>query len=370
MAFLESRHWHEGMSRPLLDAYESLAENIPFIPLLTGDTPVEKFNAPGTGEPALDRLWIKRDDKTNGVYGGNKVRKLEFILPDAKAKTSKDRKAQIVTLGAIGTNHGVATSIFCQQHNVDCRIYLFDQPVTNTVKTNLRLMTGHNAQLEYRGSLISAAAAFYLSQPFDRDSYFLPPGGSNIAGCIGFVNAAFELKRQIDAGELPEPDHIICAVGSSGTLAGLTLGCQLAGLKCRVRGIRVAPARVGVIPVCTNGTAANLQRRTYRFLRNMSKAVPDIQLQNIELDQDYYGAGYGHATAAGNAATTEFESAGIELESTYTAKAAAATLAHCRENPLETVLYWHTFNSVVADVNLESAQIEAMPLALKQFLDL
>lgn len=370
MSFVSLIRRDKIVNRPLLDAYENLAENIPLTPLLNGVTPVEKFNAAGTSIPGLDGLWVKRDDKTNTVYGGNKVRKLEFTLPEAMAKAQRDTRARVVTLGAIGTNHGVATSIFCRQHNVDCRIYLFDQPVTDTVKANLKLMAAHSAQLEYRGSLIAAALAYYRAQTFDRHSYFLPPGGSNIAGCIGFVNAAFELKQQIDSGELPEPDQIICAVGSSGTLAGLTLGCQLVGLKSHVRGIRVAPARVGGIPVCTNGTVARLQRQTYRYLRNKSRAVPEVQLQSIALEQGYYGAGYGHSTDAGHAAMGRFKDAGIELESTYTAKAAAATLAHCRQNPLEKVLYWHTFNSVACNTELELAQIEAIPLTLRRRLEL
>ena len=101
----------------------------------------------------------------------------------------------------------------------------------------------YGADLVYCGSLASTIAHYYLSVArLNRDNYFLFAGGSNIAGTLGFVNAAMELKQQIDKGELPEPDIIICPVGSSATLAGLTIGCQLAGMSTMVKGIRVAPA--------------------------------------------------------------------------------------------------------------------------------
>lgn len=352
------------MSRPLLEAYESLNAKIPYTPLIDMPTPVEQFNSGAINLPELEGLWVKRDDKTNPVYGGNKVRKLEFILSDAKGKN------QIVTLGAIGTNHGVATSVFCRLHGIKSRVFLFDQPVTSTVIHNLKLMIINEADLEYKGSLVSAALSYYCARFIHRRSYFLPAGGSNVMGCIGYVNAAFELKKQIENGELPEPDRIICPVGSSGTLAGLTLGCQLAGLKSQVRGIRVAPSHVGIIPICTKNTVARLMKQTYRFLRNKSDEVPLVQLRPIDLDDGYYGEGYGHASDEGDTAIETFRKRDIVLESTYTAKAAAAALQSCRQNPDEVNLYWHTFSSVVIDDELSGEDIETLPRELKMIVGL
>lgn len=350
------------MSRPLLDAYASLKAKIPYTPLIEAPTPVEKFNGTGLAYPELERLWIKRDDKTSAVYGGNKVRKLEFILPDAAGK------GPIVTIGAIGTNHGVATAIFCRLHGIKCRIILFDQPVTNTVTHNLKLMLANAAELQYHGSLVTAGLHYYAPQVVPGHRYFLPPGGSNVVGCIGYVNAAFELQQQIENGVLPAPDRIICPVGSSGTLAGLTLGCQLAGLKCQVQGIRVAPSHLGLLPICTPGTVARLMGRTYRYLRKASDEVPLLQPASINLDDGYFGTGYGHATAQGDAALQTFASRGIALESTYTAKAAAAALQTCRNNPEENVLYWHTFNSVAVDAQLTDDEIATLPEALRKIV--
>lgn len=354
------------MSRPLLDAYTKLRATTPYTPLIEAPTPVERFNRGAIDVPALAGLWIKRDDKTSPVYGGNKVRKLEFVLPQAQ------QQGEIVTLGATGTNHGVATAIFCRRHGLRCRIILFEQPVTHTVVNNLKLMLGNGAQLDYRGSLLAAGLHFYRLQCLSRlhpgRRYFLPPGGSNVAGCLGYVNAAFELREQIAQGLLPEPDRIICPVGSSGTLAGLTLGCRLAGLRSHVQGIRVAPSHLGPLPICTSATVSRLMRQTYRHLRKASDEVPNLALPDIDLDDTYFGTGYGHATDAGDAALQAFGRRDIDLEATYTAKAAAAALQVSRENPAANVLYWHTFNSVAVATELSSEAYANLPQALRRLM--
>ena len=124
------------------------------------------------------------------------------------------------------------------------------------------------------------------SYRFKRNNYFLFAGGSNLAGTLGYVNAAFELKQQINNGEMPCPEVIVCPVGSSSTLAGLTLGCQLAGLKTKVVGIRVAPSHLGPFPACTPTTVYTLVKETHRYLeQQLSNSIPKPQ-QPILID-DY-----------------------------------------------------------------------------------
>ncbi len=357
-AFLRMVH----MSRPLLDAYAGLVSNIPIVPLVHAPTPVERFNTATVERPELAGLWIKRDDLTSPVYGGNKVRKLEFVLADTRGYD------EIVTVGALGTNHGVATALFCKAQGIACRLVLFDQPVTDKVKHNLRLMQASGAQLEYRGNLISAMLYLYARRVVRRNSYYLPPGGSSVLGTLGSVNAAFELKAQIARGDMPEPDRIVCPVGSSGTLAGLVLGCELAGLRCRVQGISVLPSHAGPIPVCTAGRTAALARKTHRFLCKHSSEVPSAFISPVHLDDRWVGRGYGFPTSEGSAATELFALRGINLEPTYTAKAAAAALQYCRENPGQTVLYWHTFNSVPLEAPVNDAGLAQLPARLRAVL--
>lgn len=356
------------MRRPLFTKYPNLYKQLSFIELADLPTPLETFNldvAPTTFHPELKNLWIKRDDLTNTVYGGNKVRKLEFILADAKKKN----KDTITTFGATGTNHGVATSIFAEQCDLKSKIFLFDQPVTNTVKNNLKLMEKHKAKLIHKGSLLNTALAYYASQIFPGKQYHLPPGGSNVMGCLSFVNAAFELKQQIEQGQMPEPDHIICPVGSSGTLAGLSLGCQLAGLTSKVTGIRVAPSHLGIIPICTTGTVTSLMNKTYAHLCSLDKSIPKIPLKPINLDDDYYGEGYGFSTESGDKAIETFSGRGITLESTYTAKAAAAVIDTCSEKSQQSILYWHTFNSAELDSGLSDDALALMPEILRKIIN-
>lgn len=348
------------MEKSLFAAFPTLGKRLDCLSIAELPTPVESL--PGV----RPNLWIKRDDKTHPLYGGNKVRKLEFILAEVK----KSAKEQVVTFGATGTNHGVATALFCQQQNIACEILLFDQPITRTVQQNLRLMQRFGAHLVHKGSLLRTVLAFYVSARLRHPTaYFLFAGGSNLAGCIGFVNAAFELKDQIQRRLLPEPDVIICPVGSSATVAGLTLGCHLAGLNSRVVGVRVAPSHLGIIPACTSRTVTRLMEQTYRHLQKLDTAIPFTALPEIDLLDRYYGHGYGQATAEGKTATAAFEQAGIALEATYTAKAAAAALDACDADPSQQVLYWHTFNSADMSCWASGADNKQLPKELQRLVN-
>jgi 1-aminocyclopropane-1-carboxylate deaminase/D-cysteine desulfhydrase-like pyridoxal-dependent ACC family enzyme len=344
------------MSLSLFDYYPVLKRCVPHTVLASLPTPVERLNAG-------DQAWIKRDDMTHDEYGGNKIRKLEFIVAEAMLQNKK----RIITFGAIGTNHGVATSMLCQQKGLACTVYLFDQPTSKIVQQNLRLMHYYGADLVYCGSLVSTVSHYYLTLArLNRDNYFLFAGGSNIAGTLGFVNAAFELKQQIDKGELPEPDIIICPVGSGSTLAGLTIGCQLAGMKTRVKGIRVAPAYLGPFPACTSSSVLSLMRKTQRYLQKRGVNAND-DWNKPTLNDEYYGEGYGIATPCGEQAQASMLRHGIELEQTYTAKAVAAFYDSLRDHQGH-CLYWHTFNSQNMEKQAEQASIEGLPEVLREFL--
>lgn len=348
------------MSRPLFEAYPRLKDHIPSMAIAKLPTPIEALSQ------LAPNLWVKRDDKTNSLYGGNKIRKLEFILADVL----RSEKKELVSFGAIGSNHGVATAIYCLQMDIPLRMILFKQPVTQHVQQNLKLMHRFNAQLNFQGSLLKAALKFYLSKWLkSRDRYYLFAGGSNVSGCIAFVNAAFELKQQIESGSTPEPDVIFCPVGSSATLAGLSLGCMLAGLKSRLIGIRVAPSHIGPIPACTPSTVRKLQKSCYEELCRYEPSMRNKPLPDIQMLDDYYGSGYGHSSDEGLWAQQMFEQTQIELEPTYTAKTAAAALNFCANHSDQNVLYWHTFNSADMSGLAAKADLESIPKDLQSFLE-
>ncbi len=352
----------EAGRRPaLFTAFPQLAGVLPWTPLGEFPTPVVRL-------ANLDRgnLWVKRDDLSSAVYGGNKVRKLEFILGRALSRGQR----RLVTLGAIGTHHGLATAIFGRTLGLACTLLLFPQPVTDRVRDTLRLLHRQGAELVYRPSLGRAVAAYYLEMRLRHPgAAFVFAGGSDPPGALGFVSAAFELKRQIDDGELPEPAVIVCPFGSGGTLAGLALGAAHAGLAGRVIGVRVTAARLGPFAAATPGTVLSLMRRTQALLRRLAPGVPDLELRAPEVFHEYFGAGYGVPTAEGRRALELMKSReGLVLEETYTAKTAAAVLDLCRRSaPGSPVLYWHT--SAAQDFSAAAAAVDwrQLPAAFHRF---
>lgn len=346
----------KNLTRPLFKRFPDLASVAAINPIAALPTPVEALSFSSNG-------WIKRDDITHSEYGGNKIRKLEFTIAEAKRRGAK----RIVTFGAIGTNHGVATSMLCQQNGLECVVYVFAQPVTPTVVQNLKLMQAFGAKLVYKGSLAKTVLAFYLS-PYrlKSNSYCLFAGGSNVFGTLAFVNAAFELKQQIENGDCPAPETIVCPVGSSATLAGLTYGCQLAGLSCKVIGVRVVPEKLGPLDACSEGTVSRLMHGVHKWLsQHLTEPLPTPCKPHI--DHQYFGDGYGAATAKGLAAIEQFSDAGYKLEQTYSGKAAAAFLDQLvlGKGP---VLFWHTYNSRIMKERANAVNASDLPKPLRQFL--
>ncbi|MCP4757692.1 MAG: pyridoxal-phosphate dependent enzyme [Proteobacteria bacterium] len=355
----------EESERPILfDRYPELADKIDWIRLGSFPTPVQRLERLG-----FENLWIKRDDVSSPVYGGNKARKLEFVLGEVKKKNKK----RVTTFGGIGTNHGVATAVFCDKLGLGCRVLLFRQPVTGHVKRNLLLMQRYGADLVYKRTLWNTAVSFYTMQRLLHPTdYFLFAGGSNVPGAIGFVNAAFELKSQIEMGLMPEPATIFCAVGSNGTLAGLTLGASLAGLNTSVVGVQVSVPYLGPFQACTVGAVRKLMEKTYKYLGKRCGRIPKVVLKKPEIPDDYLGGGYGHPTLEGGKAYHILKSKeGINLDPCYTSKAFAAVLDHCRlhADDARPVLYWHTFSSVDLSGEIARADYHDLPRELQGFME-
>ena len=355
----------EKPDRPVLfRKYPELEENTPRISLGTFPTPVQRLYQMGDAN-----LWIKRDDLSSPVYGGNKIRKLEFILGEAKRK----KTSHIITFGGIGTNHGLATAIFCEKLGINCTLLLFWQPVTAGVKKNLLLFNKFKAKTIYKTTLWKTVVSYYLLQRIKYPgAYFVYAGGSNPEGTIGYVNAAFELKEQIRRGEVPEPDVIICPLGSGGTLAGLSLGLQLAGLQTRLMGVRVSESHLGPFQACTKTTVEKLIKRTYAFLKQRCQRLPDMNIRLPEILHGYFGGGYGVPTkAASEVSRLLKDKEGIALDTTYTSKAFAAVYDYCQNHGKDAgpVLYWHTCNSVDLTDQANSVDYRKLPKLLQGFIE-
>jgi D-cysteine desulfhydrase len=302
------------------------AQHFPRLELGERPTPVRSL--PGLG----DDLWVKDDGTFGTLWGGNKVRKLEWTLADA---LRRDRRT-LVTVGALGTNHGLATALYGRAHGLDVSLALVDQPLDDHVRAQLGRIEATGATVRHtRGRRRTAAAAPWILAR-SRRPYLLPVGGSSPLGCLGYVDAALELARQVDAGELPAPAHVVVAVGSGGTAAGLLAGLPLAGLDARVHGIAVYGKR--------KPSAERIRRLARRTLALVD--APDGPLAPFALHTDWLGDGYGHRTAEAEEATRlARERESLQLDPVYTSKAMAAVLELRDRGELAggPVLYWHTY---------------------------
>ena len=340
--------------------------DLPHLPLAKLPTPVERVSSLEE-KVGLRQLWVKRDDLSGARYGGNKVRKLEFLLAHAVA----EGRDSVWTVGAVGSHHVLATALYCREVGLEPHALHFPQPITDHVREVLRALTTTRPTLQLVDS--KHALPIHLARQHIRDwlagaesPYYIPGGGSSPRGVLGYVNAALELARQIDNGELPAPEAIFVAAGTCGTLAGLVLGCRLAELPTRVVGVRVVD-KILANPV----VAAKLANDAAVLLEGYGVACPRISPLEIEIIDDQIGSGYGEPTPAGQRAMDLFDShVDLELDPTYTAKAFAGLIDQCSANrsPLHNVLYWHTLSSADLSDLIAKAQVDQdLPALYKQF---
>ncbi len=320
-------------------------------------TPLEHLV--GLSRPGVD-LWVKRDDLTSPLYGGNKVRKLAHLLADAKARGAR----RLVTLGAVGSHHVLATTVFGKQAGFDVAAVLVPQPRTTHVVDNVRadIAQGLDVRAASAWALVPFLVLFVL-KAFARDTLFITVGGSNVEGSLGYVDAARELAAQVRAGEMPEPDVIVVACGSGGTVAGLAAGLALEGMASRILAVSVStPPRV---------VSFLTRRLTRKVLRRLGESRHIASaLARIEFEHRYLGEGYGYPTLEGAEALALAAANGLKLDPTYTAKTFAAALARVRAyadaGEKRTVLYLNTLSSAPLAPLLTSAPNEGdIPLSVR-----
>jgi D-cysteine desulfhydrase len=356
---------HQVEYRPsLFRSYPQLGLKLPHIDLGNFPTPVHPLR-----HLDAENLWIKRDDQSSSVYGGNKIRKLSFILAEARRRKIK----HLITLGGIGSNHCLASAIFSHQFGIRCTVLLYHQPVTANVKLVLLLLEKYGARPVYRKTLWRTLVSYFLLYRFKYPfAYFVYPGGSSPIGNLGYVDAAFELKDQIDQGLLSEPEAIFCPLGSGGSLAGLALGLQLAGMNTRLIGVRVVASHLGPLSICTRKTVEKQIEHAYAYLKKRCRELPDISIKTPSILDGFFGKGYGMPTVAGSKACHLMrEKEGITLDPTYTAKTFAAVLKYCRNHHGggRPVLYWHTYNSVELSARARGIDYRNLPQPLQVFVE-
>ena len=335
---------------PLFEQYPMLAQKLPYVTLGKFPTPVQKLDQLGN-HIGLDNLFIKRDDLSGNLYGGNKIRKLEFLLGEALLTQAKE----VLTFGAAGSNHALATAIYAKQLGLKTISMLSPQPNAYYIRRNLLMSYHCGAELHLIPNipftpLLANLSVLYqtLRHALKKGQFpmVVPMGGSSPLGVVGFVNAAFELKKQILKGEIPEPDYIYVASGSMGTAAGLILGLKAINSKTKVVAIRVNGDRY----VNVRGMV-NLINKTHSLISSLDYSFPHLKFseRDIDIRHNYFGKQYALFTKEGMEAVSLVNRySGIKLEGTYTGKAFAALVNDGNTSNLKdkVVLFWNTYNSL------------------------
>ena len=306
-------------------------------------TPLERMDrlSEALGGP---EIWIKRDDCTGLSTGGNKTRKLEFLMAEAQAEGAD----LVMTQGATQSNHARQTAAFAARLGMDCHILLEDRTGYKDENYNhngnvlLDVLHGatydtRNAGLDMNAEMESVAENFRKQ---GKRVYTIPGGGSNTTGALGYANCALELVGQANDRGLVI-DHIVHATGSTGTQAGLVTGLKALNANIPVMGISVRAAKEA-----QEENVFKLATATADVL-----GCPGVvSAQDIAANSDYVGEGYGLPTEAGIDAIRMFAKLeGLLLDPVYSSKGAAGLIDLIRKGHYkkgQRVVFLHTGGSV------------------------
>lgn len=297
------------------------------------------------GEFRCPRILLKRDDLTDLALGGNKARKLEFIVGDA----IRQGVTALVTTGAVQSNHARMTAAAAAVARMRCTLVLGSDVEEPAAQGNLlldRLLgakvrfyeAGEDADAEHREAAAVEEAVRDLASSGERPLH-IPTGGSNAIGTLGYVQATRELVEQLQPLGFA-PTRLYYASGSRGTQAGLELGARLFRTGYRCIGIAVSggePIKKERARTIAAGAADLLGVRV------------DLEEGGMHTEQQYYGPGYAVPTRSGmEALTLVARTEGVVLDPVYTAKAMAGMIDHIRSGAIDardTVVFLHTGGS-------------------------
>ena len=343
-----------------------LAGQIPWSRVGHWPTPVALL----TDKGGLPPLYVKREDLSNPVYGGNKIRTIEPVFGLAKMRGA----TRIWATGAYGSNHAMATITHAGSVGLTPALYVFPQPPSSAACANAMAALASGAVIRCMHSVVELplVMAALARQPH---TFVMAPGAASPVGALGSLSAALELAEQVDAGLCPSPHHIVLPVGSTCTTAGLLAGLHLAadlGIAFTHRIPNVVAVRVTPWPITSAIRIAHLAYRTLRALWATAGgrgAIPTVTTlgQALVVDGRYLGGGYGRATAAGYRASQLFQFRnGLALDPVYAAKAGAGLL-DIWSNSRGPVLFWSTKSSAPLP-RATIADLDSGPKALRNWL--
>jgi D-cysteine desulfhydrase family pyridoxal phosphate-dependent enzyme len=319
--------------------------SLPRLPLAVLPTPITdavRLRDALGGPSACPRILIKRDDLTGLGLGGNKARKLEFLIADALAHNAQT----VITTGAVQSNHARMTAAAARMAGLRAVLVLTAKSDQPAAEGNLLLDYLYGAEVRfvpavdpmYAVGQDEAAVAEVVADEAraGRKAYVIPVGGSSAVGALGYVTGTAELVDQLRAINA-SPSRLYYASGSRGTQAGLTLGAKLSTAPYQLWGVAASagePEKIERARKAANDAAVLLNSPTR------------VERDDLFTDQGFIGEGYGIATAEGlEAIKLVADTEAILLDPAYTSKAMAALIRHVRAGEIpasETVVFLHT----------------------------
>ena len=358
------------MSRNLYKIFPHLEERLGCVVLGNYPTPVETLR---TLRIKASDIWVKREDISSDIYGGNKIRTLEWLFAQA-INAGCD---EICSTGSYGSNHALATVLHAPRFGLRSSVMLHPQPYSETARKNIEIILSNADEIRsiphWSYLPIGLFGKRFNDRANNRSTYIMPPGGATPTGALGYVSAAFELALQVMSGEMPLPRRIVLPVGSTCTTAGLLLGTEIAS-RLGFGGKWSAPpeiiaVRVTPWPITARRRIALLSFRTSHYLHRLTgdpRALVSYAklLERLYVDVSQFGEGYGCPTPSGLEAMEQFPH--LFLDTTYSAKAAAA-LIQIAKNTSGCTLFWATKSSFPLPVP-DQSRIEKAPLAMLRWL--
>lgn len=323
-------------SEPVLDL-----AGFPKVALCHQPTPIEQM-ARLSAELGGPRLFIKRDDCTGLATGGNKTRKLEFLVGEA----IEQKADMLVTQGAVQSNHVRQTAAAACKVGIKCHALLErrvpDKSDSYEETGNVFLDKIFGTTIEFRPpGLDMNAEALAVVERLSSEGYrpyFIPGGGSNATGAIGYVSCALEIAEQEQAMGISF-DWLVLGTGSTGTQAGLVAGFEASGRELPVMGISVRQPRERQVEAVHKLVKSTLEKLNQ----------PSVAASKIHVDDGYVGKGYGiPAPSTLEAISTTALHEGILLDPVYSAKGMAGLIGLVRQGffkPTDNVLFLHTGGS-------------------------
>jgi D-cysteine desulfhydrase family pyridoxal phosphate-dependent enzyme len=335
---------------------------LPRVRLATLPTPLDdavRLRESLGGRSKCPRILIKRDDLTGLGLGGNKARKLEFLLGQALA----ERATSVITTGAVQSNHARMTAAAARRCGLGCDLVLTAADASPALDGNLLLDRLFDARVHFVPAVDPMLAVGHdealVAEIADQHRlqggrpYVIPVGGSSAVGAVGYVAGTLELAGQLTALGVA-PRRLYYGSGSRGTQAGLTLGAHLLDLPYELHGVAVSAGEPEKI---------ERARRAALQAAAMLEADDSVGSARFFTDQHFIGDGYGLPTPDGlEALLLVARSEALVLDLTYTAKAMAALVAHVKSGelaPTDTVVFLHTGGAPATLTAKAAAQLAA-----------